>query len=336
MKIFVVTQAMDATHPILSFFVEWVRTMHKHPTVSSVHVACLDHASDTLEDVAIHRLSSRKRIPRILEMWKLLISTDWDVLFVHMTPIWCIVCWPIVFLKRKKMTLWYAHGSTSFSLRLACLLSDEVYTSVMEVFPLRIKNCFEVGQGIPRVFSEVSRAEACLHAYLSVGRISVRKRVIETLELFARIHAMDPLSKFTWVGSGIGNEAYQIEVRNAVERLGLQSCVTFLGPVPYAQTPALFAAHDCLLHLSGTGSLDKVAIEALITGCSLFSLNPAVGEALGRHWMWRGELNDEAAQEAIRRANAGVPSIERTQVAERYALETFIDRICLMMGELIR
>lgn len=331
MKLFIITQAVDSTHSALGFFIEWIKTLRKHPSISVVTVASFDDSNEEIEHVDIHRVHESDRLTRIKTLWTLLKTSDWDVLFVHMTPIWCIACWPIVFIKRKKMVLWYTHGSSSFALRLACLLCNEVYTATNSAFPFRSKKVFAIGHGIPESFAGIQRTFDSHHRYLANGRLSRRKRVIETLEFFEQIHQLDPQATLTWVGSSMGDKMYELEIEQTIHRLKLESCVQMKGAVLFDDLPEIYASHDLLLHLSATGSLDKVVIEALVSGCVVFSTNSATEEGLGSVWYWRGALDNVAAARAIELAIYGVSSDIRIKTMKRYDLTSFIDRLCTMM-----
>lgn len=232
------------------------------------------------------------------------------------------------------MVLWYTHGSSSFALRIACILSDEVYTATADAFPFKSSHVFAVGHGISPIFGSEVRSDSNGHRYLAVGRRSRRKRVIETLELFARIRALDPNATFDWVGDRM-EDVYEVEIDQTIKYLGIASSVRLVGPVSASETAEVFAAHDLLLHLSATGSLDKVAIESLAAGCSLFSTNTATREGLGDQWFWGGPLDDQAAAEVVKRAHEGVSSSERARIVSRFDLTAFIDRLCKSMSVLV-
>lgn len=334
MRLFVITQSVDSTHVVLGFFVEWLRAFRAHPFVSKITVASFDASHERIDGLDIHRIAVQGKLDRIRSMWNLLRSSDWDVLFVHMTPIWCIACWPIVLLKRKKMVLWYTHGSSSVALRVACLLANEVYTATAEAFPIRSSKCFAIGHGIPEHFGLIERNSGDGHRYLSVGRLSRRKRIVEMLAFFDRIRHVDPLASLTLAGSSMGDAAYETEIHETIERLRLESCVHLIGAIASDRTPELYAAHDVFLHLSATGSLDKVVIEALMGGCVVFSTNPATAEGLGLEWFWDGSLDDEAAAKIVGMAKHDLPVGLRARIAKQYGLTAFIDRCCTMMANL--
>ncbi len=164
--------------------------------------------------------------------------------------------------------------------------------------------------------------------FLSVGRLTPRKRIRETLEFFAEIIKRRPDAHLTWAG-GPMNDAdrqYEKEIQSDVVRLGLKDRVTFSGPRPPADLPRAYADADCLLHLSATGSLDKVVLESLASGTPVFSINPATGEAVPSAF-WAGDLGLTAAEEAIRRAEQGMTEDERGEIASRFSLEGLIGRI---------
>ena len=90
-----------------------------------------------------------------------------------------------------------------------------------------------------------------------------------------------------------------------------------------------FAENKILLY---TGSLDKVAPEALISGCTVFSTNPAVREVLPEYY-WEGELSDASVEKAIRMSCAGVSQEERKRVASLFSLDALIKKGVFVLKE---
>ncbi|MFH1078531.1 MAG: glycosyltransferase family 4 protein, partial [Patescibacteria group bacterium] len=263
-----------------------------------------------------------------------LVTHRFDAVFVHMSPIWVVLGGWWWRLTGQRTVLWYTHGTASRDLRIALTFANEILTATPEAFPIRSAKVRAIGHGISPRFFEVARYEGNDArkgnglVVVSVGRISPRKRVRETIELFAAISRRCPDARFTWVGEALtdADKEYEKMVRDDVERLGLSDRVRFVGAMPFTVLPSVYASADLLLHLSATGSLDKVVLEALAAGCAVFSTNPATCEAVPSAY-WGGPLDATAVEESIIRANRGVQTAMRQDVMQRFFLKNLISRI---------
>lgn len=324
MRILFVTQTVDENHSMLGFACDWIRSLASQAGVESVHALACDRAGSDITGVRISRIGASSRIARVIAFWRAIAADRSDVAFVHMTPIWVVLGYPIWTIKRMRIVLWYTHGSDSVLLRVAVRLAHATLTATPNAFPFADSKVHAIGHGISPTFGSVVRAPrpdgrlACL----SVGRISPRKRVLETIRFFAKIHRVQPLATLTWIGEEIDSE-YASAVRREIVNLGLQSCVALHAPMLHAEMPHVYANADLLLHLSGTGSLDKVVLEALCAGCPVFSTNPATAEGAGGQWFWSGELDTMAIDRAIALADGGVSGTERAQMALNVGLDQF-------------
>jgi glycosyltransferase involved in cell wall biosynthesis len=316
MKLLIVTQAHDLTHPVLGFFAEWIEEFQRHPSISEVRV------------IATNGRGSR--LGRVFRFWATILSDRSDVVFVHMTPLWVLLGWPIWMWRRTRIALWYTHGSDSWLLRRAVDVTTVTFTATKKAFPFYHGKVQVVGHGIAPTFAAVPRATRPddRYAFLAVGRISPRKRVRETLALFAQIRRIEPQATLTWIGPFLEkNDVYAARVLQDLEFFGIKDAVTIGKSVLPSDMPQVYATHDLLLHLSQTGSLDKVVVEALAAGCPILSTSPATGEALGNEWFWGGHLDGAASSEALSRLRAGVVPGERVRVSQAFALTALIDRL---------
>lgn len=314
MTLLIVTQKNDPTHPVLGFFVEWINTFKKHPSINDLRV--------------IETNAGGSRMSRAIRFWKQISADKSDAVLVHMTPLWLMLGWPIWKLRGTKTALWYTHGSDSHTLRLAVRLADATFTATEKAFPFTHKNVHAVGHGIASMFASTERPARPVDrfAFLSVGRIAPRKRVRETVALFAEIHRQEPRATLTWVGP-LQGDPYAAQVNEDISRLGLTGAIRMGVHATAADMPGIYASHDLLLHLSDTGSLDKVVIESLATGCPVFSTNAATAEGLGEKWHWTGALNETAATHARTLLTQGVTLSERQHVATSFALDALINRL---------
>lgn len=335
MKLLIVTQAVDRKHPELGFFVDWIEAIRMHPDVESLRVIAFDRSDTIIPGVDIIRINGGK-FAKLIAFWKTISSDTPDVVLVHMTPAWLVSGWIIWVMRRVRMTLWYTHGSETTALRLATRLADEVYTATKAAFPIKSENVIELGHGIGDAYRAVMRMPRPEQrfAYLAVGRVMKRKRALETLKLFKLIHDIEPRATLTWIGDETRDPGYARMVRDFIPFIGLSDVVRMNGPSDQASMPEAYATHDLLLHLSETGSLDKVVIEALASGCPVMSTNPATKDGLGEAWYWDKPLDEAAAHAALSMLIQGVPSSERSRIAEQYDLRDFIGRLAGRLASL--
>lgn len=334
-RLLVITQAVDPTDSALGFFCEWLDAIAADPRVGSVDVWCLREGEwkEKPANVTVLVFPSKGRVRSFLGR---LVTHRFDAVFVHMSPIWVVLGGWWWRLTDQRTILWYTHGTASRDLRIALTSANEVLTATPDAFPIRSKKVRAIGHGVSPRFLAARRDDAhevrgTKHEGLnviSVGRISPRKRVRETLELFASILKKRPNSHFRWIGETLtdGDKEYFQEVMSDVSRLGLTDRARFVGAVPFEHLPSVYASADLLLHLSATGSLDKVVLESLSAGCAVFSTNPATREAVPSGY-WSGPLDAAAADEAVARAENGVPMASRLDVSRRFSLSALVARI---------
>ena len=123
MKLLIVTQVLDKHHPILGFFHRWVEEFATH--CEKVTVICLQKGEYTLPDnVIVYSLGKeigKSRLAYLATFYKLIwkLRHEYDNVFVHMNQIYVISGAPFWRPLNKKVSLWYAHGSVSRSLKLA-------------------------------------------------------------------------------------------------------------------------------------------------------------------------------------------------------------------------
>lgn len=328
MKLLVVTQAVDRTHPLLGFFVAWLEAIRAHQDVESLHVICLADHAEKIEGIKITCIGGGSRFSRLTRFWSVIAKDQSDAVLVHMTPPWLIVGWLLWAIRHVRTALWYTHGSASAALKIAIRLADVTLTATPHAFPVVSPKVRAIGHAVDDAFGTVVRPPRPNDRFsiLAIGRVMPRKRVRETIAFFAQILKREPRATLAWVGPKT-DAAYDADVMREVISLGLQGRVSFKSALPHVKLPALYATNDLLLHLSATDSLDKVVLEALASGCPVLSTNPATIEGVGERWGWKGALDDGAVEEALARLTAGVTLDERKHIARIFALTPFIDRL---------
>lgn len=274
MKLLIVTQAVDTGDPILGFFVRWIEEFARH--LESVEVICLKLGrSDLPKNVRVHSLGKEHGVAsRVAYAWHFLkliwkLRNDYDAVFVHMNPEYVVLGGLLWRLWGKRIALWYTHKSVNATLRLAVLLSHIIFTASKESFRLQSEKAHVRGHGIDVDFFSPDSGITRGTAVLSAGRLSPTKRH----DLV--IHAAEHFSNDVWI-VGEGPEQHRLE--NLVKNLSLASRVRFLGPQTQEELREEYRRAGVFVHVSETGSLDKVVLEALACGLPVITTNTTLAD----------------------------------------------------------
>ncbi len=282
MKILIITQVLDTNHPILGFFHRWVEEFATQ--VSEVHIIALQVGEHHLPaNVFVHSLGKEQGQSRFKYLWRFysLIwknKKEYDSVFVHMNQIYVILGTPLWRLLRKKIGLWYAHGTVSRSLKIAVSLTDIVFTSTPQGLQIDTPKRVIVGQGIDmELFSYKERTPNEIPHFIVDGRIAPSKHIDVLLRACALVRDSGQKFTFTIVGAPITLEehAYAKELKALIQELQLTEFVRWYGGVTQAQLVPLLHESDIYIHDGATQSLDKVLVQAVATGLPTISSNRA-------------------------------------------------------------
>jgi glycosyltransferase involved in cell wall biosynthesis len=282
MKLLIITQVVDKEHPILGFFHRWIEEFAKH--VDTLHVICLEEGVHSFPaNVHVHSLGKEKgrsRLGYIFEFYRLIISLrkEYDRVFVHMNQIYVIMGALLWRAFGKKIGLWYAHGKTSLSLRVAVVLVDIVFTSTKEGLRINTPKRKIVGQGIDTgLFKPAYKSPNEVLQLITVGRISPSKNIETLLKTCALLRESGMSFHFKIVGVATTpiEKEYAKTVKKMATALQLDTCIEWTGAVTNSKLPLLLQQSDIFIHDGATNSLDKVLLEASLCGCIVVSSNPA-------------------------------------------------------------
>jgi len=278
MKLLIITQVVDKEHPILGFFHRWIEEFSKH--VEVLHVICLEEGVHNLpKNVRVHSLGKEKgrgRLGYILEFYRLIISLrfEYDRIFVHMNQIYVLLGAPVWKLLKKKMTLWYMHGSRPWSLTLAEKLVAAIYTGSAESFPIASKKVVVTGHGIDTERFTASAAQKT-RDLITVGRITAVKNLQGLCAALTVLRNTHPVT-LTIVGEARtdSERAYEAALKAQLDRDGLTEIVTFLGKVGQTELPSVLASAKVFVTMAQNGSLDKAMLEAMACGLPVIAMAP--------------------------------------------------------------
>jgi len=331
LHLLIVTQKADSSDPILGFFHRWLQAFAsstEHLTVLAQYVGAAPLPANT----RVFSLGKEKGRPvwrQILAFWCLIWRerNRYDCVLVHMTPVWVILGWPVWFLLRKRVYLWYEIRRGSFRLSLALLLVRKVFSATVLGLPRKYRKQVVTGHGIDvQAFSpDSSLREAGL--IVSVGRITRSKRYDVILRAFAGL----PKTFRLVIAGGIVTQADEGEWERAqtlMMQLGIIGRVTVHWVDP-AEMPGFLRQADLMLHAC-IGGLDKAVLEAMACGCPVVSSSGAAKEVLPANCRATDETMGTVAQKILSLSppERAVLSEElRKRVVENHSLAKLIERL---------
>jgi len=288
MKLLILTQKIDINDDILGFFHCWVEEFAKN--CESVIVICLQkgecHLPKNVKVFSLGKEKGRSNIKYLLNFYKYIWRErkNYDTVFVHMNSEYVVLGGLLWKLWRKKIGLWYAHGSTSFFLKIAEKIANIIFTSTPTGFRIKSRKLKIIGQGIDiKKFSpDFIKRDNSIFKIISVGRISPIKN-LETLILSASVlkKKMNNL-KVQIIGDIVlhSEKAYLLSLKTLVKKENIEKIVEFVGSVPNNKIVPLLQNSDLFVNCSMTGSLDKAILESMACGVITLSCNEAAKEVL--------------------------------------------------------
>jgi len=307
MRLLIVTQKVDERDAVLGFMHGWIEAFSKQ--VESVSVVCLEKGSVHLpEKVSVFSLGKEKtelgirnkefgrRIKYAWRFVRYVVQTrnEYDVVFVHMNSEYIVLCGWFWKLWGKTVTLWYAHKSVTWSVRLAHPFTDIVFTSTKSGFRLPSKKVRIVGQGIDteKFTSRIRNQESGIRngdgekifKIVTVGRISPSKdyeTLINAIETIRNEVSVSIKADIIGPTSVVSDEEYLKRLSEMVEKKGLLDVVTFKGSVANSDLPEMLSGYDLFVNMGHTGSLDKAVPEAMAVGIPVLTCNEAFRDVLG-------------------------------------------------------
>lgn len=280
MRLLIVTQVVDQHDPILGFFHRWISEYAR--VCEHVYVVCLKEGAHSLpENVTVLSLGKESGYGRFTYLRRFFsylwtYRHEYDAVFVHMNQVYVILGGLLWRILGKRIGLWYAHGATSFSLRVATFLTHYVFTSTPSGFRLASTKTRVVGQGIDTDLFPLcpDTYDASRIRIVCVGRVGPIKRNEVLIDAVAHLRArsIDATAKF--VGK-VMDEEYSAALRARIKEKGIEDAVAFSGAVSPEEVPRFICDADIFANPSATGSLDKVGLEALVAGVPVITSNPA-------------------------------------------------------------
>lgn len=335
MRLLFVTQKLKEQD---AFGVLWVREFLRQGC--EVTVICLEgdtykrgSATPQAFEFPVHTLGKENgasKLQSILAFERLILTEQYDRVFVHMAPVWYTLgCWWWT-LKGTPTYLWYTHYKMQLGVRLFGWFGTRFFCATPQSLPQYDSSPKKTvtGHGIDLTFwSQRPNTATDPTRLLVVHRLSRSKR----LEL--SIRALILLDGYTMDIYGIEAEKdYAAEMKALVEASGLAERVTFHGTVPMARLPEIYASHRLLLNMASE-TIDKTMIEVLTCGC--YPVTTAANtKAIGLPSSPSAET-PEAIAEFVRMHGDKQPltSDQMYAIAKKHSLEGLVKKMGKFMRE---
>ncbi|PIR41800.1 MAG: hypothetical protein COV30_01235 [Candidatus Yanofskybacteria bacterium CG10_big_fil_rev_8_21_14_0_10_37_15] len=279
-NLLIISQKVDEGDDLLGFFIDWIREFSKN--FNKVFVISLLARDFKLPDnVYVYSLGKENGASKLLQairFYKFLIKLTPKVsgVFAHMSPVFVIAAWPVTFIFRKKIILWYLHRSVTLRLRIAGKLCYKIVTAAKESLRFKNKKIIETGHGISvdKFKAERNWPEKKTRI-LSVGRISKIKNYNVLLKAVEILRGENVVFNVKIVGQPImKNDFFYLEyLKSLKERLHLDSLVEFVGSVSYERIPEFYKDSDIVVGLTPDGGVDKTILEGMASGCLVLTSN---------------------------------------------------------------
>lgn len=336
MKLLVITQKVDINDGNLGFFHHWLEKMAEKAT--ELRIICLSEGEHRLPSNAkVFSLGKERgysKIRQFFRLQKFLFKnlSEVDGVFIHMCPVYAIVSFPLVKLFGKKFVMFYAHGAVHIKLKMAEKLVDAILTSSPAGCRLKSKKIKVIGQGIDvELFRPGGLKDPENFKILYAARFNPTKdqqTLIKAIDILFNQRDIKKI-KLKIIGHPLieSERAYLQNLKDLVKDCRLENQVEFIDGVPYSQMPRYYQEVDLFVNPSSTGSLDKVVLEAMASGCLVLNCNEAYKSILADKYLFKRGDEKDLAQKIINLMNQGQDLSLREIVVENHNLNNFIERI---------
>jgi glycosyltransferase involved in cell wall biosynthesis len=281
MRLLIVTQAVDSSDPILGFFHRWIEefaTQGNSVTVIGQRVG----EYSLPESVKVYSLGKEQKRGKIMQIMRFrwliwTLRSEYDVILVHMTPIWAVFAWRARVFLGKQIYLWYEARGGGWALRVALWIVKKAFSASKHGMPVKTSKSVIVGHGIDTDAFKPTGEQRDPSLLITVGRITASKRIPILLDALKQL---PPPTRLLLAGEPRTSDdrVLQNELQKKMEADDLTWRVETHAVAPSAVAATLSKA-SLFLHASET-SLDKALLEAMACECLVLSCADAAVEVL--------------------------------------------------------
>lgn len=176
------------------------------------------------------------------------------------------------------------------------------------------------GVDLQRFHPAEAQSDSTVLRILTVGRLSVTKRLPLLLETVARLHGAGAKVHLTVVGGG----ALESELRRSLGERDLRDAVTLLGRREGSEMPEIYRQHDVFVSASMQEGMSNAMLEAMASGLPIVTTRcEGVDELIGENGLVVEDSRPEALAAAIRRLAGDPGTLPAMSVAARKKAESF-------------
>ena len=272
MKILVITQKYDINDSNLGAFIDWWDKLSEK--MEKVYVLALEKRSEptkaNMEVLSMGKEEGAGFLRKIFGFYSGFFKTigKVDAVLVHMIPKYIILSFPVAFILRKPIFMWYTGVTVNRQLKLAVLFCKKVFTAHEAAMRVETKKRIVVGHGIDvnkfKAQSEKRKTDEEI-IILSVGRITPSKGHDFIIRAIADLIKSGYSVKLKIIGGVIQeyHQEYFEYLKRLAKDLKINEKVEFLGPVSYDKMPVYLQSAEILINAVPFGGLDKVILEAM-------------------------------------------------------------------------
>lgn len=287
MKLLFLTQTVDAGDAVLGFVPRWLEGLARH--CEEVRAIALEAGdlSTLPANVSVRVVGREGRLLRWLRYKRYLSEAlgkdGFDRVLAHMVPRYALLARAPAARVGVPVYLWYTHAGVDKRLEQALACVEKVFTASFESLRIDTPKRVVTGHGIDLAhFAQREEQTSACPRLLSVGRLTAAKDPFTVLAALSLLVGHGRDLALDWVGGAMtaADVEYGRSVAQRVRELGLEERVRFAGAIPYREVPRWYAGAALVVNASLTGSLDKVVLEGMASGCPVVSCNEAVPPAL--------------------------------------------------------
>ncbi len=289
-RLLIITQKIDRTDDLLGFMHGWITEFARQsPLVTAVGLSVGKY--DLPSNVRVFSLGKEHHVSRLRYVYNLYRiiwreRSKYDAVFVHMNEVYVLLGAIVWRIMGKKVSLWYAHGSVSTSLRIATFLVHIIFTSTESGFRIKTSKKKVVGQAIDiERFSPSGFPKNKLFTLITVGRISPSKDLETLVRAVSILAKKGKIVRVVIVGKpALSSDAdYYAKIKMLIKELSLENSFDFIGSVANDEIVPHLRQSDLFVNMGKTGSLDKAILEAMATSLPILTCNEALYEVLGEY-----------------------------------------------------
>lgn len=331
-KLLFITPKIDEAHDDLAFASLWARGFQD--AGFDVEIICTKLGTYT-QPMRVHSLGGEhgaSRIRQFLRFQRLLLSLEYDRVFVHMTPRWLGAGTWLWKLRGVPTYLWFTHYTRTLSLRIGERVVKRMFCATKDSLPHYEGDPRKIvtGHGIDTAFWDVpelpdAERQPATHL-LAVHRISRSKRFELVLRALALLPPEYSLTHYGRPQDPTQDPEYAEEIERLTRELKLTDRVAYMGSVPMPSLRSVYPRFRTFINMVPR-TIDKTALEAMYAGLTPI-LSPDQAEAIG----WP-EYPAEATPEAIATFIKGMRVVPREElrrvVQERHSLNALIEKMAV-------